>query len=50
LDDLIVGAPYANPDGKLEAGKSYVVFGKGNSSAINLSAIASPALETEMPL
>jgi hypothetical protein len=23
LDDLIVGAPYANPDGKLEAGKSY---------------------------
>jgi hypothetical protein len=28
LDDLIVGAPYANPDGKLEAGKSYVVFGK----------------------
>jgi hypothetical protein len=40
IDDLIVGAPYANPDGKLEAGKSYVVFGKGNSSAINLSAIA----------
>jgi hypothetical protein len=44
LDDLIVGAPYANPDGKLETGKSYVVFGKSNSSAINLSA---PALETE---
>jgi hypothetical protein len=35
-----VGAPYANPDGKLETGKSYVVFGKSNSSAINLSAIA----------
>ncbi|WP_445013901.1 beta strand repeat-containing protein, partial [bacterium endosymbiont of Bathymodiolus sp. 5 South] len=40
LDDLIVGAPYANPDGKSFAGKSYVVFGKINSSAINLSAIA----------
>jgi hypothetical protein len=35
-----VGAPYANPDGKLETGKSYVVFGKSNSRAINLSAIA----------
>jgi hypothetical protein len=40
LDDLIVGAPYANLDGKSFAGKSYVVFGKVNSSAINLSAIA----------
>ena len=40
LDDLIVGAPYAHPDGKSFAGKSYVVFGKANSSAINLSAIA----------
>jgi hypothetical protein len=36
LDDLIVGAW----DAKTEAGKSYVVFGKANSSAINLSAIA----------
>jgi hypothetical protein len=35
-----MGAPYANPDGKSFAGKSYVVFGKINSSAINLSAIA----------
>jgi hypothetical protein len=36
LDDLIVGAW----DAKTEAGKSYVVFGKANSSAIDLSVIA----------
>jgi hypothetical protein len=29
----------ANPNG-MSSGKSYVVFGKANSSAINLSAIA----------
>jgi hypothetical protein len=40
LDDLIVGAFFAEPNGKLSAGESYVVFGKGNSRAINLSAIA----------
>ncbi|VVH60071.1 Flagellar hook-length control protein FliK, partial [uncultured Gammaproteobacteria bacterium] len=40
LDDLIVGARYADPSGKSKAGKSYVVFGKANNSAINLSAIA----------
>jgi hypothetical protein len=32
LDDLIVGAWYADPSGKLSAGKSYVVFGKANGS------------------
>ncbi|VVH50369.1 RTX toxins and related Ca2+-binding proteins, partial [uncultured Gammaproteobacteria bacterium] len=40
LDDLIVGAFNADPSGKSNAGKSYVVFGKANSSAINLSVIA----------
>jgi hypothetical protein len=40
LDDLIVGAWSASPSGQSDAGKSYVVFGKANSSAINLSAIA----------
>jgi hypothetical protein len=39
LDDLIVGAYQADPNGD-DSGKSYVVFGKTNSSAINLSAIA----------
>jgi hypothetical protein len=35
LDDLIVGAWGS----QIWTGKSYVVFGKANSSAINLSAI-----------
>jgi hypothetical protein len=56
LDDLIVGAYRANPSGKSNAGKSYVIFGKDNNTAINLSAIGtggfvtSPAVETEWPL
>jgi hypothetical protein len=39
LDDLIVGARNADPSGTVDAGKSYVVFGKSN-----------PAVETEKPL
>jgi hypothetical protein len=36
LDDLIVNAWSADPDNKLSAGKSYVVFGKqNNTDAIN---------------
>jgi hypothetical protein len=35
-----VGAWTADPSGKSDAGKSYVVFGKANSNAINLSTIA----------
>ena len=42
LDDLIIGAKYTNPNGKSNAGKSYVIFGKqDNTDAINLSAVAS---------
>jgi Neuraminidase (sialidase) len=37
---MIVGASYANPGGKPGAGKSYIVFGKTDSSAIDLSVIA----------
>jgi hypothetical protein len=37
---LIVGARYADLD-ETEEGKSYVVFGKTDSTAIDLSAIAS---------
>ncbi|VVH55782.1 hypothetical protein formerly called flagellar hook-length control protein FliK, partial [uncultured Gammaproteobacteria bacterium] len=41
LDDLIVGARQADPSGKSNAGKSYVVFGKkDNTRAIELSDIA----------
>jgi hypothetical protein len=37
---LIVGAYTANPSDKPAAGKSYVVFGKADNSAIDLSVIA----------
>ncbi|MBK7766253.1 MAG: FG-GAP repeat protein [Sulfuritalea sp.] len=40
LADLIVGAPYSDPAGGSDAGRSYVVFGQTASSAVNLSAIA----------
>jgi hypothetical protein len=40
LDDLIVSSYQADPSGKLSAGKSYVVFGKTNGSAVDLSTIA----------
>jgi hypothetical protein len=38
---VIVGAFDANLSSKSKAGKSYVVFGKTDNTAINLSAIAS---------
>ncbi|WP_416908659.1 MAG: beta strand repeat-containing protein [Polymorphobacter sp.] len=38
LDDLIVGAPYADPNGN-NSGASYVVFGKSDGTAVDLSAI-----------
>jgi hypothetical protein len=40
LDDLIVGVHKADLSGKSDTGRSYVVFGKTNNTAINLSAIA----------
>jgi hypothetical protein len=40
LDDLIVGAFNANLSDKSSAGKSYVVFGKQDSTATELFAIA----------
>jgi hypothetical protein len=33
LDDLIVGAYQADPSGKSNAGKSYVIFGKTDTDA-----------------
>jgi hypothetical protein len=38
LDDLIVGAPYVDPNGS-NSGASYVVFGKANTTPVNLSAL-----------
>jgi hypothetical protein len=40
LDDLIIGAPTADPNG-LSSGKSYVVFGKADNTALNLGDVAS---------
>jgi hypothetical protein len=37
LDDLIVGARYADRNGLPNIGVSYVVFGKTNNTAVNLS-------------
>jgi hypothetical protein len=40
LADLIVGAPNSDPTAGANAGRSYVVFGKASSTAIDLSAVA----------
>jgi hypothetical protein len=40
LADLIVGAYGSDPSGQLDAGRSYVVFGQTESSAVDLSAVA----------
>ena len=41
VDDVIIGAYYADPNGKTGAGESYVVFGSSSGSAatMNLSAL-----------
>src|SRR6056297_2434577 len=36
IDDLIIGAPFAGPDGKSESGESYVVFGSSGGFAASL--------------
>ena len=40
LDDLVIGAYGASPTGISTGGKSYVVFGKANTTAVKLSAVA----------
>ncbi|MBL0720273.1 FG-GAP repeat protein, partial [Piscinibacter sp. Jin2] len=40
LADLIVGADLSDPSAVLNAGRSYVVFGKSTGTAVNLSAVA----------
>ncbi|MDX1571510.1 MAG: hypothetical protein R3200_13585, partial [Xanthomonadales bacterium] len=39
LGDLIIGAPNAYPGGESKAGQSYVVFGKADSTAVDLAAL-----------
>ncbi|MEY5100099.1 MAG: hypothetical protein RJA36_2818 [Pseudomonadota bacterium] len=40
LADLIVGAPAADPAAGLNAGRSYVVYGRTGTTAVELSAVA----------
>jgi len=40
LDDVIVGARGANPGGRADAGKAYVVFGKADTEAVSLAEVA----------
>ncbi|TNC99974.1 MAG: hypothetical protein FD118_3517 [Rhodocyclaceae bacterium] len=40
MADLIVGAIFGDPAAATSAGRSYVVFGKSDGAAINLSAVA----------
>ena len=39
LDDLIIGAPYADPGGVSNAGESYVVFGKASGTIVDLASL-----------
>jgi len=41
LEDLIIGAPGADPNGVQAAGKAYVVFGKASKVPVELSDVAS---------
>ncbi|BBD65689.1 putative outer membrane adhesin [Nostoc commune NIES-4072] len=40
FDDLIIGAPGADPNGKFSAGKSYVVFGKSSGFGASLNLLS----------
>ncbi|MCZ4274179.1 DUF4214 domain-containing protein [Maritalea porphyrae] len=39
FDDLFIGAQYADPSGVVDSGSSYVVFGKADQLAVELSTI-----------
>ncbi|MCX8519665.1 MAG: integrin alpha, partial [Methylophilaceae bacterium] len=40
LADILIGAPYNDPSRRSNAGRCYVVFGKADTSAMNLSIVA----------
>ncbi|MEF8756276.1 MAG: hypothetical protein V5B60_20455 [Accumulibacter sp.] len=40
LDDLIVGVPFGDPAGASSAGRTFLVFGKSGSDAVDLEVIA----------
>lgn len=39
IDDLIVGAPHADPGGRYDSGTSYVIYGHAGSGDIDLAAL-----------
>ncbi len=39
VDDILVGAPYADPGGDGEAGESYIVFGRADTLSVHLSTL-----------
>jgi hypothetical protein len=47
IDDLIIGAPFADPNGRDRAGASYVVFGSGPVAALEdlIDAVEAAGLE-----
>ena len=44
IDDLIIGAPFASPNGQGNAGESYVIFGRDFDSISSLSVTDADAL------
>jgi Ca2+-binding RTX toxin-like protein len=47
VPDVIVGAPFADPTGRTDAGAAYVVFGKGSSDPVNLGALGANGFEID---
>jgi hypothetical protein len=41
IDDIIIGAPFTNPAGRIHAGKTYIIYGSGNlPSTIDLNSVS----------
>jgi len=45
--DVIIGSRFADPDGRVNAGESYVVFGKADNERVNLQEQGTSAFEIE---
>ncbi len=47
LDDVLVGAPWADPGGRTDAGSVYVVLGRRNGGTVDLSAPGAAAVRID---